>query len=158
VEARKSAEAALTAREEVTIRKAGPADAAAIASLIDELGYPVSAADVEERLRLIAEAGQSVLVGELGGEVIGCLSTSLMHVLHRPAPVGRISMMVVDEKHRGRGIGAQMVGEAERLLAAKGCRLVEVTSNNRRTDAHRFWQSNGYEKTSSRFEKDVSGR
>jgi ribosomal protein S18 acetylase RimI-like enzyme len=78
-----------------------------------------------------------------------------MHVLHRPAPVGRISMMVVDEAHRGRGIGAQMVGEAERLLAEKGCGLVEVTSNNRRADAHRFWESNGYEKTSSRFAKDV---
>ena len=65
-------------------------------------------------------------------------------------------MMVVDEKYRGKGIGAQMVREAERLLAAKGCQLVEVTSNNRRTDAHRFWQSNGYELTSSRFAKDVS--
>ena len=109
-------------------------------------------ADLEDRLRLMEEA---VLVAESDGEVIGCLSTSVMHVLHRPAPVGRISMMVVDETHRGRGIGAQMVREAERLLAAKGCRLVEVTSNNRRADAHRFWESNGYEKTSSRFAKDV---
>jgi hypothetical protein len=48
-----------------------------------------------------------------------------------------------------------MVREAERLIAARGCGLVEVTSNNRRADAHRFWESNGYEKTSSRFAKDV---
>ena len=65
-------------------------------------------------------------------------------------------MMVVDEKYRGKGIGAQMVREAERLLEAKGCQLVEVTSNNRRTDAHRFWESNGYERTSSRFAKEAS--
>jgi GNAT superfamily N-acetyltransferase len=97
---------------------------------------------------------EAVLVADSESQVIGCLSTSVTHVLHRPAPVGRISMMVVDEAHRGRGIGGQMVRAAERLLATKGCQLVEVTSNNRRTDAHRFWESNGYEKTSSRFAKD----
>jgi ribosomal protein S18 acetylase RimI-like enzyme len=136
----------------IAVRDATVADSGAIKRLIDQLGYPVTIADIEDRLRLMEAA---VLVAESEGEVIGCLSTSVMHVLHRPAPVGRISMMVVDEAHRGRGIGAQMVGEAERLLAEKGCRLVEVTSNNRRSDAHRFWESNGYEKTSSRFAKDV---
>jgi ribosomal protein S18 acetylase RimI-like enzyme len=156
VAADKSAEAPLTPGGDVAVRKAAPADAEPIASLIDELGYPVTAPDVEARLRLVEEAGHCVLVGELDGQVIGCLSTSVMHVLHRPAPVGRISMMVVDERHRGRGIGATMIREAERLLAANGCQLVEVTSNNRRTDAHRFWESNGYERTSSRFAKDVS--
>ena len=138
------------------IRPAETADRAAIASLIDALGYAVTVEEVEARLGLIQEAGQAVLVAELDGRVVGCLSTSVMHVLHRPAPVGRISMMVVDENHRGQGIGAQMVRETERLLAAKGCQLVEVTSNNRRTDAHRFWESNGYERTSSRFAKNVT--
>jgi ribosomal protein S18 acetylase RimI-like enzyme len=141
-----------------SVREARAADCAAIKRLIDQLGYPVTVGEVEERLGLIEDAGQAVLVAELDGSIIGCLSTSVMHVLHRPAPVGRISMMVVDEKYRGRKIGAQMAREAERLLAAKGCRLVEVTSNNRRIDAHRFWESNGYERTSSRFAKDVAKR
>jgi GNAT superfamily N-acetyltransferase len=135
----------------IAVRNATVADSGAIQRLIDQLGYPVTIADIEDRLRTMDEA---VLVADSEGQVIGCLSTSVMHVLHRPAPVGRISMMVVDEAHRGRGIGGQMVRAAERLLATKGCQLVEVTSNNRRTDAHRFWESNGYEKTSSRFAKD----
>jgi ribosomal protein S18 acetylase RimI-like enzyme len=140
-----------------SVREARAADCGAIKRLIDQLGYPVTAAEVETRLRSIEASGQAVLVAEADGKVIGCLSTSSMAVLHRPAPVGRISMMVVDEAHRGQGIGAQMVREAERLLAANGCRLIEVTSNNRRTDAHRFWESNGYERTSSRFAKAVGG-
>jgi len=141
---------------DVVIRNATAGDAAAIAALIDQLGYSVTPPEVEQRLHGTGSAGHAVLVAEERGEVIGCLSTSAMHVLHRPAPVGRISMMVVDERCRGRGIGARMVKAAERLLAGKGCQLVEITSNLRRVDAHRFWERLGYERTSARFAKDVS--
>ncbi len=66
-------------------------------------------------------------------------------------------MMVVDGALRGQGIGAELVAAAERLLAERGCQLVEVTSNLRRTDAHRFWEREGYERTSARFAKQVRG-
>jgi predicted N-acetyltransferase YhbS len=96
-----------------------------------------------------------VLVAELDGAVIGCLSTSVMRVLHRPAPVGRISMMVVDEALRSRGIGAELVRAAEQALAAQGCYMVEVTSHVRRTEAHRFYERLGYERTSVRLAKEL---
>ena len=137
------------------VRSAAPADAEAIAAMIAELGYAVTAEQVAARLGTIEEAGQEVLVAEIDGRVVGCLSTSTMIVLHRPAPVGRISMMVVDERYRSRGIGAQMVSAAEELLGRKGGQLGEVTSNLRRVDAHRFWERIGYERTSARFAKQV---
>lgn len=140
---------------EARIRIATAGDAEAMARLIDELGYPVTAEEVESRLAEIEAAGHCALLAEMDGRVVGCLTTSMTLVLHRPAPVGRISLMVVDEAFRSQGIGAQMVAAAERMLADKGCQLVEVTSNLRRTDAHRFWERNGYERTSARFAKQV---
>lgn len=137
------------------MRTATPADAEAISALIIDLGYEATTEDVAARLSAIETAGQAVLVAEIDGHVVGCLSTSMMTVLHRPAPVGRISMMVVAERHRSQGIGAQMVAAAEKLLTDKGCQLVEVTSNLRRVDAHRFWERSGYERTSARFAKQV---
>jgi GNAT superfamily N-acetyltransferase len=142
----------------IALREVVAADAEHIAALIDQLGYPVSAEDVAERLNLIEAIGQRVLVAELDGRAIGCLSTSTMTVLHRPAPVGRISMMVIAEDLRGQGIGAKLVAAAERTLRDKGCQLVEVTSNLRRTDAHRFWERIGYDRTSVRFAKDIFPR
>lgn len=142
----------------IALREVVAADAEHIAALIDQLGYPVSAEDVAERLNLIEAIGQKVLVAELDGRAIGCLSTSTMTVLHRPAPVGRISMMVIAEDLRGQGIGAKLVAAAERTLRDKGCQLVEVTSNLRRTDAHRFWERIGYDRTSVRFAKDIFPR
>ena len=145
----------MTMMDGLIIRRATAGDAADIARLIDELGYAVTDAEVEARLEAISQARQSILVAELSGAVVGCLSTSTMTVLHRPAPVGRISMMVIDQTLRGRGIGPHIVEAAERLLADKGCQLVEITSNLRRVDAHRFWERLGYERTSARFAKQV---
>ena len=139
---------------ELALRDARPKDAAAIAVLIDGLGYEAGAADVKRRLAALARSGQQAVVAEKG-DVVGVMTISMMHVLHRPKPVGRISMLVVAEAARGAGIGAALVAEAERRLAAKGCGLVEVTSNRKRLRAHVFYEKLGYERTSYRFARTL---
>lgn len=143
---------------DLVIRQAASADCPALERLIGQLGYEATAGDVAERLATIEAEGRVVLVAELAGEVVGCLSTSVMRVLHRPAPVGRISMLVVDAAARSRGIGAKLVHAAERALAEAGCRLVEVTSNLQRTEAHRFYERLGYERTSVRLARELTRR
>ncbi len=140
---------------ESLIRPAEARDGAALARLIGQLGYAVTEGEAAERLAAMRAENRLVLVAELDGAVIGCLSTSVMRVLHRPAPVGRISMMVVDEALRGRGIGAELVRAAEQALAQQGCYMVEVTSHVRRIDAHRFYERLGYERTSVRMAKEL---
>jgi ribosomal protein S18 acetylase RimI-like enzyme len=138
----------------LVLRDARPGDAEAIAALIAALGYEASAADIRRRLAALAKAGQQIVVAEKG-KLVGVLTTSMMIVLHRPKPVGRISMLVVAEDQRGAGIGAALVGEAEKRLAAKGCGLLEVTSNRKRLRAHAFYEKLGYERTSYRFAKSL---
>jgi ribosomal protein S18 acetylase RimI-like enzyme len=138
----------------LVLRDARPKDAEAIAVLIAALGYEASTADIRRRLAALGKAGQQIVVAEKG-RVVGVLTTSMMIVLHRPKPVGRISMLVVAEDARGAGIGAALVAEAEKRLAAKGCGLVEVTSNRKRLRAHAFYEKLGYERTSYRFAKSV---
>lgn len=133
------------------IRDASAADAQALAGLINELGYEVSPAGVAERLAEQQAVGLGALVADAGGHVIGCVSWSLMRVLHRPGPVGRVSMLVVSEAARGRGVGKALVAAVETKCAGLGCALVEVTSNLRRDKAHQFYEGLGYEKTSFRF-------
>jgi predicted N-acetyltransferase YhbS len=142
----------------VAVRRAVAADCRALEALISQLGYEAAESDIAGRLAEMERDGRLVLVAELGGQVVGCLSTSVMRVLHRPAPVGRISMMVVEAALRGRGIGAELVRAAEEALVADGCQLVEVTSNLARTEAHRFYERLGYERTSVRLAREPGSR
>jgi len=131
----------------LVLREAKPRDSDALAALIVALGYDVTAGEIRRRLRAV-----KTLVADRGG-VIGALTLATVTVLHRPKPVGRLSMLVVAEGARGRGVGAALVAEAERRLAAAGCGLIEVTSNRKRLRAHTFYERLGYERTSYRFAK-----
>ncbi len=48
--------------ESVSVRRATVADAAAIASLSAELGYPVELGDIQKRLRALLEATDQVVL------------------------------------------------------------------------------------------------
>ena len=139
----------------VVVREATLDDAAAIVSLLAELGYPWTPDIVAERLKALKAIGNTALVAQRGDDVVGVLTLSAMLVLHRPKPVGRISAFVVTERCRGQGVGRTMVAAAERHLAANGCGLIEVTSNRRREEAHAFYERLGYERTSYRFAKPL---
>ncbi|HEV2816362.1 MAG TPA: GNAT family N-acetyltransferase [Allosphingosinicella sp.] len=137
------------AEPRLVLRDARPRDAAALADLIVALGYEVTPAEIRRRLKAVA-----TIVAEKGG-LVGAVTLAVTNVLHRPRPVGRISMLVVAEAARGAGIGAALVAEAERRLEAKRCGLVEVTSNRKRLRAHAFYERLGYERTSHRFAKPL---
>ena len=139
----------------INVREARPSDAPRLTELITELGHPITEPDVRRNLETLSSNELLPLVAEHGDEVIGMCGLSAMTTVHRDAPVGRISVMIVAEAWRGRGVGAQLVAEAEKRLAARGCRIIEVTSNQRREQAHGFYEGLGYERTSFRFMKKM---
>ena len=123
--------------------------------MIIALGHPIEEADVHRNLEALSQNGLLPLVVTDCDEVIGMCGISAMTTVHRPAPVGRISVMIVEETYRGRGIGAMLIAEAEKRLAERGCKIIEVTSNMRRDRAHHFYEQLGYERTSFRFMKKL---
>ena len=137
---------------QLTIRSSEPDDAAALAALFTELGFPASTQDLSARL---ATTGDIALVAVMDERVVGVITTNVMPVLHRPRPVGRISSLVVTRECRGNGIGRALVARAEELLASHGCGMVEITSNMQREQAHAFYRSLGYAATSYRFRKEL---
>ena len=54
---------------------------------------------------------------------------------------------------QGRGLGRQLLREAERRARAGGAARLELTSGSQRTDAHAFYKACGYEDGTVRFIK-----
>jgi GNAT superfamily N-acetyltransferase len=138
----------------LVIRDARPKDIETLGALIATLGYEAGPADIRKRLALLRKAGGTAIVADRG-RVLGLLTTASTPTLHRPRAVGRISLLVVAEDARGKGIGSALVAEAEARLRAAGCGLIEVTSNAKRLRAHAFYERLGYDRTSHRFAKQL---
>ena len=138
-------------------RLATAADIPVITTLLTQLGYPASESEMAERLAAMIRIGppDRVMVCEVDGAVAGVMTLHLTPELHRAKPIGRVTALVVDERVRNQRVGAAMMAEAERILRNDGAGLLEVTSNMRRTDAHRFYEKLGYQKTSFRFAKEL---
>jgi N-acetylglutamate synthase-like GNAT family acetyltransferase len=135
------------------VRDASVADVPQIAALLRFLGHPIEESLVIANLERLAALQETPLVAEDHDEVLGLIGLHVMVTVHRDSAVGRIPVLVVREGAQGRGIGRMLVEAVEARLRQAGCKLIEVTSNNSRVDAHLFYERLGYEKTSSRFMK-----
>ena len=132
----------------MTIRSIRESDAARIADLNGQLGYPSSEAQVAKRIRLVAASGNdTVLVAAAGDDhAIGWLHLRGFNPLHGE-PMAEICGMVVDSAHRSRGVGTQLMTAAEEWARARGFGLMRVRSNAARKDAHRFYERAGFQVT-----------
>ena len=143
----------------VRVREARLTDAAEVVRLLSQLGHAQPAGDDGARLAAFLEQGECVLVAERdssrSSQLLGVVTLHIAPVMHRAGPIGRLSAVVVDESARGGGVGRALVIAAEAYFAARGCAMIEVTSNKARTDAHAFYERLGYTATSVRFAKKV---
>ncbi len=92
-----------------------------------------------------ADANQLLLIAECNGVVAGCLQISFIPGLSRTgAWRALIESVRVSSALRGHGIGRQLVEFAIDEASRRGCRLVQLTTDRSRTDAHRFYERLGF--------------
>jgi GNAT superfamily N-acetyltransferase len=138
------------------LRDAKPGDSALLAQIIrDDLGHEITEKQVRKNLTALKKTGETPIVVTLDKKVVGMIGLHRMVTIHRPAPVGRIPILVVAKEVQGNGLGRILVDAAEQWCRKKGCQIIEVTSNDRRSVAHAFYRHMGYERTSIRFFKKL---
>jgi GNAT superfamily N-acetyltransferase len=86
-----------------------------------------------------------VVVVEVGGEVVGVCQLIVFRQLQaRGGLCAEVESVHVHPDHRGRGLGRLLMGAVIQQARELGCYRVQLTSNNERTDAHRFYESLGF--------------
>jgi GNAT superfamily N-acetyltransferase len=135
----------------VIIRFAQINDASPIADLIANLDHHLSEAEIRSNLEQLARECLPQLVAEVDGRIVGLLGLDRMVPVYRPKPVARMTILIVAEAHRGKGIGRALVDRAVAIACDWGCGIIEVTTNERLIDAHAFYRSLGWDQTSKRF-------
>lgn len=131
-------------------------DADSILSLIHQLEHFISKETLLNNLKKSIEHSEySIFIAKENGKVIAFAELHFTQFIHEEKPRVRLTAYCVDEQYRDKNIGSFFLNFLEDYSKRQHVSRLELTSNVRRLDAHRFYEKNGYKFTSKRFYKDL---
>jgi GNAT superfamily N-acetyltransferase len=143
--------------EDFVVRKAREEDLPQLIHLLAEdtvgsHGDTVDPDAFEDYLRafhVIDQAPQEQLfVAERNGEIVATYQMTFLRTLRgRGAMDAQVEAVHTRADCRGQGIGRALMDHAQQEARRRDCRLLQLTSNAARTDAHRFYERAGFTRT-----------
>jgi GNAT superfamily N-acetyltransferase len=127
------------------IRPATTSDAAAVADLSAQLGYPTDEQTVAMRIGLLTSRPDHVVLVAVGAEdrPVGWIHLERSWSLAEDSQVV-IGGLVVSEADRSAGIGAELIQAGERWARGHGGTRMVVRTRTTRQRAHRFYEREGF--------------
>ena len=145
----------------VSYRDATEADLPAIVCLLaedqiggrkDDPGPPLDPVYAAAFAAIERDPNQRLIVAEIDGAVIGTMQLSFLPgLLNRGAWRGQIEAVRIAADQRGQGLGADMIAWGVEQCRERGCFMAQLTSNNDRVAAHRFYERLGWQKSHAGF-------
>ena len=135
----------------MSIRIATLDDTPKIKELLEQLEYPTANDALEKRIDQLLNHSDHHLI--VYGDVEALMSIHFVPQLALPGDFAIISYFAVDEKVRSKGIGKKMEEYCVKLATDNGCERIQVKCNIRRTEAHRFYERQGYQESRKYFSK-----
>jgi GNAT superfamily N-acetyltransferase len=121
-----------------------PADAAEIAKLSSELGYPSSPEEIAKRLAALLPSGSYfIAVAELNSRIVGWVAAERRMLLESGERAEIVGLIVTTDSRRT-GVGKALVRDAEEWAIAQRLGVISVRSNVARLESHPFYERLGY--------------
>ena len=145
----------------LSFRDATPDDLGFIVRLIvdDNVAPSADLPDQPHHPRYIAafdaiatDPNQQLVIAEFEGQVVGTMQLTYIPGINRLGELrSLIEAVHIAPTHRNLGLGGEMIGWAIEQARARGCGLVQLTSNKKRLDAHRFYERLGFSESHEGF-------
>lgn len=98
--------------------------------------------------RIAADHNQELTVVEMDGEIVATFQLSFIQYLTYEGGIrAQVEAVRTSSAHRGQGIGSKVFDYIIERAKQKGCHMVQLTSDKKRTDAIRFYESKGFVST-----------
>jgi GNAT superfamily N-acetyltransferase len=128
----------------ISIRPMQLQDAQAINSLSQKLGYEISIEDTQSCIQQILQRNDDIsLVATIENNIVGWIHAFKAYRIETK-PFIEIGGLVVDETHRGKGIGKLLVNEIKNWCIANNIYDLRVRCNTKRKDSHQFYRQIGF--------------
>lgn len=138
------------------IRSAAITDSQPIRDMLEQLGYPLTTKHIQDKLELLLNSPvDAVYVYDNKGQVVGFITLHFSIQLAFENNFCEIGYFVVDGNIRSKGIGRQLEEKACQIAVDRGCDHINVFSMAHRSDAHRFYERQGYTHIQRFFEKKL---
>lgn len=146
----------------LTIRDATEADLATVLALYEAAELdppcPMSATGLRAawaRLRREAPTAR-VLLAEIDACPVGTLTVFVLPLLlHGGSPAALVEAVAVNPAVQGQGVGRALMDAALHIAREQGCYKLALSSNNKRQEAHAFYDRLGYQRHGVSFVVDV---
>lgn len=128
-----------------------------IVKLLEQLGYPGTEFFIKENMdRLLTDPNEELMVYEDNGLVVACISLHYIPQLGMRGDIAVISYLVVDSSIRSKGIGKELEEFAAASARKRGCGSIQVHCHSRRTEAHKFYERQGFKEAPKYFSKKLN--
>lgn len=95
--------------------------------------------------KILADPNQELTIVEMNGEKVATFQLSFIQYLtYQGGLRGQIEAVRTHSKYRGQGIGKKVFEYAINRAKEKGCHLIQLTTDKKRPDALRFYESLGF--------------
>jgi len=132
----------------ININRVGRNDLPELAVLFRELtGNEQNVLKLEENFIRIEQNDDYIILGayidgELAGSLMGIIC---LDFVDECSPFMLIENVIVSEKFRGQGIGRELMAKIESIAVERGCSYIIFVSGSKRKEAHKFYESIGYD-------------
>lgn len=119
-------------------------DAEVVNTLSKQLGYPLSIEQTLQNIKAILQSqDHTAFVVEYENKIVGWIGAAQATMIE-VMPHCEINGLVIDEHHRGMGIGKLLVDKVVHWAKEKGNDRISLHCNVKRTEAHLFYEHLGF--------------